>query len=101
MSSLALDGDREEAILVLLDFSSAFNCLDHQQLLKPLAVRYEIQGKVVDAVLDRTQRVVIASDGGTPSLFLSLIHVVRRCKTLLVLPELRVLLTTRIFAHHF
>ncbi|XP_072022459.1 uncharacterized protein [Amphiura filiformis] len=57
---------RHEALLVLLDFSSAFDTIDHAILLKHLSSRYGITGTALDwfiSYLDgRTQSVNISND---------------------------------------
>ena len=63
----ALD-QRQEAILVLLDFSAAFDTIDHDVLLKRLSQRYGITGTALDWIASymshRTQSVLI---DGVPS----------------------------------
>ena len=63
----ALD-DHKEALLVLLDFSSAFDTIDHAILHRRLSSRYGITGKALEwfksYLKDRTQSVVI---GDSPS----------------------------------
>ena len=61
---LALAMDRDlEFVLVLLDFSSAFDRIDHNILIKRLRDRYGIGGTAVNWLVsyldDRDQRIVI------------------------------------------
>ena len=59
----------EEVILVLLDYSSAFDALNHDTLLNRLSQRFGIQGKALawfrSYLLGRTQRVVIGENKST------------------------------------
>ncbi len=61
---------RKEAILVLLDFSAAFDCLDHEKLLNRLASRYGIRDKVhqwlTSYLSGRTQSVAINDVSSDP-----------------------------------
>lgn len=58
----ALD-KRQEALLVLLDFSAAFDTIDHRLLFRRLTTRYGIQGTALKWIKsymsDRTQSVII------------------------------------------
>ena len=66
---LAVDNG-DEAVLLLLDFSAAFDTLDHTVLLQRLAKDYSITGTVlqwIDSYLqDRTQRVIINGTSSAP-----------------------------------
>ena len=61
----------DEAVLLLLDFSAAFDTLDHTVLLQRLAKDYSITGTVlqwIDSYLqDSTQRVIINGTSSAPS----------------------------------
>ena len=61
----------DEAVLLLLDYSAAFDTLDHTVLLQRLAKDYSITGTVlqwIDSYLqDRTQRVIINGTCSAPS----------------------------------
>lgn len=61
---------RKEAMLVLLDFSAAFDCLDHAKLLRRLAARYGIRDKVhqwlTSYLSGRTQSVAIDNVSSDP-----------------------------------
>ena len=67
---LAVDNG-DEAVLLLLDFSAAFDTLDHTVLLQRLAKDYSITGTVlqwIDSYLqDRKQRVIINGTSSAPS----------------------------------
>ena len=68
---LAVDkGD--EAVLLLLDFSAAFDTLDHTVLLQRLAKDYSITGTVLQWIesylQDRTQKVIINGTCSAPSI---------------------------------
>ena len=68
---LAVDkGD--EAVLLLLDFSAAFDTLDHTVLLQRLAKDYSITGTVLQWIesylQDRTQKVIINVTCSAPSI---------------------------------
>ena len=60
----------KEALLVLLDFSAAFDTLDHSQLLNRLSVRYGIKDKVLQwcssYLTGRTQSVTIGNASSDP-----------------------------------
>ena len=55
--------NRKGTVLVFIDFSSAFDIIDHVILLRRLRLRHGLEGKAFDLIdsylLDRTQRVVI------------------------------------------
>ena len=65
----ALD-HRHEALLVLLDFSAAFDLIDHRQLLDWLSSRYGVKAKALEwfesYLDDRTQSVVIRDVSSDP-----------------------------------
>ena len=65
----ALD-HRNEALLVLLDFSAAFDLIDHRQLLDRLSSRYGVKAKALEwfesYLDDRTQSVVIRDVSSDP-----------------------------------
>ena len=63
-NDLLLDADKgQEAILVLLDYSSAFDTIDHNSMLQRLTNRYSVSGHAIgwfESYLEnRTQSVVI------------------------------------------
>jgi hypothetical protein len=62
--TIAID-NHQEAILVLLDLSSAFDTIDHQILLERLQTHFGLTGKVLSWVksyiTDRPQRVLLDS----------------------------------------
>ncbi|XP_072039525.1 uncharacterized protein [Amphiura filiformis] len=68
----ALD-KRKEALLVLLDFSAAFDTLDHRQLLDHFEERYGLRGNVLNwfssDLADRTQSVAINEMQSDPMCF--------------------------------
>ena len=65
----ALD-HRNEALLVILDFSAAFDLIDHRQLLDWLSSRYGVKAKALEwfesYLDDRTQSVVIRDVSSDP-----------------------------------
>ena len=65
----ALD-KRKEALLVLLDFSAAFDLINHKQFLDRLRTRYGVEGKALQwfasYLTDRTQSVVIENVSSDP-----------------------------------
>ena len=57
--------DHGEAVLVLLDFSAAFDTMDHQILLKRLSARYRVTGKAhqwFSSYLENRKQSVIIDD---------------------------------------
>ncbi len=65
----ALDS-RKEVLLVLLDFSAAFDLIDHNQLLTRLATRYGVTGNVLNwfssYLRNRTQSVAVGDTLSDP-----------------------------------
>ena len=66
---------RKGTVLVFIDFSSAFDTIDHAILLSRLRLRYGLEGKAVDLIASylegRTQRVVIGEQSSSPSMLMS------------------------------
>ena len=60
---------KQGAILLLVDFSSAFDTIDHNILIRRLRLRYGFVGKTLDWVIsylkERTQRVVIGDQSSS------------------------------------
>ena len=66
---------RKGTVLVFIDFSSAFDTIDHAILLRRLRLRYGLEGKALDLIASylegRTQRVVIGEQSPSPSMLIS------------------------------
>ena len=66
---------RKGTVLVFIDFSSAFDTIDHAILLRRLRLRYGLEGKALDLIASylegRTQRVVIGEQSSSPSMLMS------------------------------
>ena len=67
--------NRKGTALVFIDFSSAFDTIDHAMLLRRLRLRYGLEGKALDLIASylqgRTQRVVIGEQPSSSSMLMS------------------------------
>ena len=67
--------NRKGTVLVFIDFSSAFDTIDHAILLRRLRLRYGLEGKALDLIASylqgRTQRVVIGEQSSSSSMLMS------------------------------
>ena len=67
--------NRKGTVLVFIDFSSAFDTIDHAILLRRLRLRYGLEGKALDLIAyylqGRTQRVVIGEPSSSSSILTS------------------------------
>ena len=67
--------NRKGTVLVFIDFSSAFDTIDHAILLRRLRLRYGLEGKALDIIASylkrRTQCVVIGEQSSSPSMLTS------------------------------
>ena len=67
--------NRKGTALVFIDFSSAFDTIDHAMLLRRLRLRYGLEGKALDLIayclLGRTQRVVIGEHSSSSYMLMS------------------------------
>ena len=63
------NGQKQGTILLLVDFSSAFDTINHNTLIRRLRLRYGCVGKTLDWVIsylkERTQRVVIGDQSSS------------------------------------
>ena len=71
---MAID-NRKDTALVFIDFSSAFDTIDHAMLLRRLRLRHGLEGKSIDLISSylqgRTQRVVIGEHSSSSSMLMS------------------------------
>ena len=67
--------NRKGTALVFIDFSSAFDTIDHAMLLRRLRLRYGLEGKALDLIASylqgRTQHVVIGEQSSSSSMLMS------------------------------
>ena len=67
--------NRKGTVLVFIDFSSAFDTIDHAILLLRFRLRYSLEGKALDLIASylqgRTQRVVIGEQSSSSSMLTS------------------------------